>query len=187
LIYLETKRLIIRDHISEDLMPLHRLLSNKEVMYFLDDLLTVTLEESKENLSVSICESKLSDRKKYFFAIVLNDTKEYIGEIGFTVLIDCPDGKVVEMGYFILPEFWGKGIVTEAARRVIQFAFEEAGVVKVEVGCNKSNIGSERIMQKLGLIQEAAFKKHSLLHNRLWDRVEYRLLKEEWDLSKQFT
>ena len=180
MVKLETERLIIRDHMKSDIMPLHSLLSDKKTMYFLEDLITNSLEESDQNLSVSIEEASLENRSKYFFAIQLKDSLNYVGEIGFTVLIDCPEGRVVEMGYFILPEYWGLGIVTEAACRVIQFAFEEAGVVKIEIGCNKENIGSERVMQKLGLIKEAELKKHSLLYDRLWDRVEYRVLKEEW-------
>jgi len=47
MVRIETKRLIIRDHILEDLEPLHNLLSNDEVMYFIPDTKTKTIEESK--------------------------------------------------------------------------------------------------------------------------------------------
>lgn len=180
MINIETSRLIIRDHIEEDLLPLHSLLSNEEAMYYIPDLKTKNVEESYENLTVAMKEAKLKDREKYFFAIFIKKTNEYVGDIGFTVIIDSTYGKVVNLGYFSLPKFWGKGVITEAAEAVVDFAFNNACVLKIETGCIKANIGSERVMQKIGMIKEADMKLHVLLDNKLFDRVEYRILKEEW-------
>lgn len=185
MVKLQTKRLVIRDHIEEDLTFLHSLISDKKAMFYLEDIMTNTLEESKKNLKVSMDEAKLNNREKYFFAITDGETGEYIGEIGFTVFIDCPQGKIAELGYFILQKFWGQGIVTEAARAVLDFAFEKAGVIKIKTGCIKDNGGSEGVMKKLGMIKEGEFKLHVLLHNKLYDRVEYRILKEEWQKLKE--
>lgn len=183
MISIETDRLIIRDHIEKDIYPLHKLLSNDKAMYYLPELKTNSLDESKLNLYEAIKESNLENRTKYFFAITDKENNEYIGEIGYTIIIDCSGGKVVNLGYFILQNFWGKGIVTEAAKAVINFAFTQGDVIKVETGCIKNNIGSEKVMKKIGMIKEAEYKNHILLHSVLYDRVEYRLLKEEWDSS----
>ena len=180
MIKMETSRLLIRDHVEADIDSLHKLLSDEETMYYLQDIRTKTLDESKQNLYEAIKESRLNNRTKYFFAITMKETNEYIGEIGFTVKIDCSHGKVAELGYFILPGYWGKGIVSEAAKEVIDYAFDKCNVIKIETGCIKDNIGSESVMKKLGMIKEAEFKKHVLLDSKLYDRVEYRLLKEEW-------
>lgn len=180
MIKMETSRLIIRDHIEDDIDSLHKLLSDEKTMYYLQDIRTDTLDQSKQNLYEAIKESRLNARIKYFFAITMKESNEYIGEIGFTVKIDCSHGKVVELGYFVLPSFWGKGIVTEAAKGVISYAFNKVDVIKIETGCIKDNIGSEGVMKKLGMIKEAELKKHVLLDSKLYDRVEYRLLKEEW-------
>lgn len=176
----QTKRLLIRDHLEEDLETMHTLLSNSEAMYYLDDIKTSTLEETKENLQTAIEELSYLNRTKYFFRIE-DKQQHYIGEIGFTVKLDTPAGKVVEMGYFILPEFWAQGITTEAAEAVLRYGFEQAGVVKFGVGCIRDNVGSERVMQKLGLIKEADFVMRTWHDNRLKDRVEYRLTKMEWE------
>lgn len=180
MVKIETDRLIIRDHIEEDIDALHSLLSDEKAMYYLPDLKTDTLDESKENLYEAIKESNLENRTKYFFAIIQKGTNQYIGEIGYTVIIDSSYGKVVNLGYFILPSYWGNGLVTEAARAVIDYAFKESDVIKIETGCVKENIGSEQVMKKVGMTKEAELVKHVLLHSELHDRVEYRLLKEEW-------
>lgn len=180
MINIETKRLIIRDHILEDLLELHSLLSNEQAMYYIPELMTKNLKESNENLSVAMSEAKLMNRKKYFFAIIMKGSGEYVGDIGFTVMTDSPYGKIVNLGYFSLPKFWGKGVITEAAEAVVDFAFREAGALKIETGCIKANFGSEKVMQKIGMIKEADMRLHVLLDNKLFDRVEYRMLREEW-------
>ncbi|MDD7793298.1 GNAT family N-acetyltransferase [Clostridium sp. 'White wine YQ'] len=180
MIKLETERLIIRDHIEEDINSLHSLISNDEAMYYLPEIKTHTLDESMENLYEAIKEANLENRAKFFFGIIIKATNEYVGEIGYTITINSLKGKVVNLGYFILPKFWGKGFVTEAAREVISYAFSQEDIIKIETGCVTENVGSEKVMKKLGMIKEAEFKQHVLLNFQLLDRVEYRLLKEEW-------
>lgn len=184
MVILHTNRLVIRDHVYDDLDTMHRLLSDPKAMYYLQDLKTENMEGTLENLKTAIEAVKEPDRDKYFFRIELKDGT-YIGEIGFTVRLNTPLGKVVELGYFILPEFWGKGITTEAAAEVVRFAFEEAGVIKLEVGCIRDNQGSESVMQKLKMVKEADYVMRTWHDSCFKDRVEYRLTKEEWErLSK---
>lgn len=183
----ETERLIIRDHVEQDVDYLHSLISDEKAMFYLPDIKTDTLDQSKENLYEAIKESNLDERKKYFFAIVDKETSQYIGEIGYMVIINCSCGKVVNLGYFILPAYWGKGIVTEAAKAVINYAFSHEDILKIETGCIKENAGSEKVMKKAGMVKEAEFKKHVLLNSKLYDRVEYRLLREEWESSTLVT
>lgn len=181
MIKIETERLLIREHILEDLNGLHRLISDEKAMYYLPEIKTATLEESKQNLYEAIKEANLENRSKYFFAIVNKEANAYIGEIGFTITIDTCNGKVVNLGYFILPDYWGNGYVTEAVKSVINYAFSRGDIIKIETGCVKENFCSENVMRKAGMIKEAELLKHVLLHSKLHDRVEYRLLREEWE------
>lgn len=183
MIRLETERLIIRDHLSTDLHSMHRLLSDPKAMYYIQDLQTYSLQGTMDNLKIAIAAINERPRTKYFFRIELRDGS-YVGEIGFTVRLATTMGKVVELGYFILPEHWDKGIATEAAEEVIQYAFLEAGVVKIETGCIRDNIGSEKIMKKLGMIKEADYIMRVWHEGRFKDRVEYRLTKREWEANR---
>jgi ribosomal-protein-alanine N-acetyltransferase len=180
MIQLYTERLIIRDHVLEDLTEHHELLSDEKSMRYLPDIQTKNLNGSKENLLKSIEESDSKDRKLYFFRIENRNTKEYIGEIGYTVTQETPFGKMVGMGYFIKEKHWGKGYTTEALKRVMEYAFEENNVYRISTGCIKENKSSEKVMIKCGMIKEAEYKEYQLHENKLKDRVEYRLLKHEW-------
>ena len=178
MIHIATERLMIRDPRPADLDGWHRLMSDPDAMYYLPDLMTRSLEESRENLEAAIAQAHSPNRTKYFFAIGKKDA--YIGSIGYTVTQTTPLGKLVGMGYFILPEYHRQGIATEALRGVLRFAFEENDVFRVETGCITENRASERVMQKCGMVKEAAYKACVWHDGRMKDRVGYRLLREEY-------
>jgi ribosomal-protein-alanine N-acetyltransferase len=180
MVELYTERLLIRDHALDDLMTHHELLSDGTSMKYLPEIKTNDLEESKENLLKSIEGINSEKRELYFFRIENRNTKEHIGEIGYTVKKGTFLGKVVDMGYFIKEKHWGKGYTTEALKKIIEYAFEKDNVYRISTGCLKENIGSEKVMKKCGMIKEAEFKEYQLHENKLKDRVEYRLLKHEW-------
>jgi ribosomal-protein-alanine N-acetyltransferase len=154
-------------------------------MYYLTDIMTSSLEESYKNLEIAYGEAISVNREKYFLAIEHGYTGKFVGSIGYTVTKTTPLGKFVGAGYFILPEYQGQGFMTEALGEVIRFAFEDDGVFRISTGCLVENRASERVMQKCGLIKEAEFKSFTWHDGRMKDRVEYRLLREEWLLMNE--
>ena len=180
MIKLFTERLIIRDLCIEDLHNHHELMSDNTVMDYIQDIKTNSIEESKENLLMAINDIGSKDRKYYFFAIENKVTEEFIGNIGYTVMLNTSFGKLVELGFFIKENQWNKGYTTEAVKRILEFAFEEDNVYRVKTGCVKENAASERVIQKNGFIKEAEYKEIFLHDGKLKDRVEYRLLRHEW-------
>jgi ribosomal-protein-alanine N-acetyltransferase len=180
MVQLYTERLIIRDHVLNDLMEHHELLSDEKSMRYLPEIKTKNLSESRKNLIKSIEAANSEDRKLYFFRIENKNTKEYIGEIGYTVTKETPFGKIVDMGYFTKEKYWGNGYTTESLKRVIEYAFEDNNVYRISTGCIKENKGSEKVMIKCGMIKEAEYKEYQFHESKLKDRVEYRLLKHEW-------
>ena len=116
-------------------------------------------------------EAARPDRTKFFFAMIEQASGAYVGEIGFT-----REGEgAVELGYFILERFWGQGLVTEAARRVVRFTFEEAGVSRIRIGCYRANAGSERIMVKLGAVKVSEYEGEPYQADEPSTRVAYLL------------
>lgn len=178
MVRIETERLMIRDNIESDLQDHHRVMSDPEIMTYINDIQTHSFEASKENLAFSIEESKKEDdRTCYFFAMVDKKDETYIGAIGLTILGRGATGGNGELGYFILKEFWGGGYTTEAAKAVIEYGFNDLNLHKISTGCVMENSGSEKIMKKLGMVKEAHLEKH-VYHDDQWkDRVEYALFK----------
>lgn len=111
----------------------------------------------------------------------LKDTHEQVGSIGYTVVDDTPVGKIVHLGYFTYPKFWGNGYTSEALSKVLEFAFTKDSVYRVTTGCLKENVGSERVMQKNRMIKEAEHVDYEWHDGHMKTRLEYRLLKNEWE------
>ena len=181
-----TNRLMIRDHLESDLMDLASLISSEKEMHFLMDIYAPDLEAVRENLKTAMDAVNAPFRDKYFFAIIEKATGKYVGEIGFTVIdkTDQLEGNsgalLVELGYFIKSKFWGRGYVVEAAHEVIRFAFNTLNTHKIMTGCVKENVGSEKVMLKLGFIKEGELRQHQLVFGEWKDRVLYGLLKSEY-------
>ena len=77
--------------------------------------------------------------------------------------------------------------MSEAVQKVLEFAFTKDNVYRVTTGCLSENIGSERVMQKSGLIKEAEHIDYEWHDDRMKTRLEYRLLKEEWESMQKST
>ena len=179
---IETKRLILRDYNMADEDAYWKLKSDSETMYYLQGLRLFDREEAKKDFQRILRDSEDCEKRKYyFFHMELKLTHEQVGSIGYTVLSDTPNGKIVGAGYFIYPEFWNEGYTTEAFKKVLEFAFVQNNVYRVNAGCLEENIGSERVMQKCGLIKETQLVDCEW-HDGNWKtRCEYRLLKHEWE------
>jgi RimJ/RimL family protein N-acetyltransferase len=78
-----------------------------------------------------------------------------VGEVGLRRTPDFPGGgPAVEIGWLLARQAWGKGYATEAARAVLSYAFEQAGVDRVVSIARVENVRSERVMTRLGLSRQ---------------------------------
>jgi len=179
-VYLETERLILRDYRPEDFDGYFRLKTDPKTMYYLQDIQLSSREEAEREFGGVLADAASPDRKFYFLHTELKDTHEQVGSVGYTVRAVTPQGALVDAGYFTYPKFWNNGYVTEALRRVLAFAFEENGVYRFSTGCLTANRGSERVMQKCGLVRESLRPDWEWHGGQFQTRVEYRLLKREW-------
>jgi len=181
---LETDRLILRDYETQDSDAYFKLKSDSKTMYYLQDIKLSSKEEADKEFANVLKDKENKDRKFYFFHVELKSSHEQVGSVGYTVVDSTPLGKIVHAGYFIYPQFWNNGYVTEAFKKVLEFAFIENDVYRVTTGCLAENIGSEKVMIKCGLVKEAEHIEWEWHDGKMKDRLEYRLLKKEWEADK---
>lgn len=180
MIQLYTERLLLRDHVPEDLKTHHELFSDARAMQYLPEIRTRLMAQSLDNLQRAIAEIDREPRRLYFLRMEDRLNHVHIGEIGYNVTEVTPFGKLVGVGYFLYERHWGKGFTAEALHELIRFAFLENDVCRISTGCLKENTASERVMQKCGFTKEAEFHQYQYHEGKLKDRVEYRLLRTEW-------
>jgi len=172
---METERLIIRPYEEGDLDSYYRILSDRENMYYLDDIITKTMEDAKQSLREAIDLNKTGEARR--FAITLKTQKEPIGAVGYDITDTTPIGRIGHMGWFIVPEHQNKGYITEAAKRVLAYAFEEDNCIRITTGCYKENIPTQKVIAKLGFRQEAERIKAQWHDGEMKDRLEFAINK----------
>jgi len=170
---LKTERLIIRDYLESDLNDMHSLWSDKAVMYYLDDIWCETIEDTAKNLKTS-----MDNLDGHYFCICDAATGAYMGGIGYTITDTTPLGKIVHMGYMLLPRYHGRGYMPEAVKCVIDFAFVQDNCIRITTGCHKENEASRKVMEKVGFRQEGERIKAAYHDGVMKDRWEYAINRE---------
>ena len=168
-----TKRLLIREHIVDDLPTYHNWLSDAELMRYIGFPATQTIEQSFVRLAKEIDAQTHADRKIYFLAVTLKSTGQMIGDCGITVENRQQDSGIGYVGYVLLKEHWGKGYATEILEALIKFAFDELKLHKVIACCDAENQASKRVMQKCVMVKEAHLGKCRYREGIWADELQY--------------
>lgn len=122
-------------------------------------------------------EEEYSEGSGATFAVTLRETGELVGAIGLTI---HKHNKRAEMGYWLGVAYWNHGYMSEAARRVIEYAFEELNLNRVYASHFPRNPASGRVMQNAGMTYEGTLREHFVRWSQPEDLVYYGILKTEW-------
>ena len=85
-----------------------------------------------------------------------------------------------EIGYWLAPPLWGRGIMTEAATAVTRWGFETLGLHKITIGCVEGNLASRRIIEKIGYRFLAVLEEDFWRDGRWQAHRRYELTAAEW-------
>lgn len=165
---LSTERLTIRDYIESDFNDLHSVLSDAAHMYFLDDIVSRSREDTRANLNAAAL-----NENGHYFCVRESGTGAYVGSVGYDITDVTPIGKIAHMGYWAHPARQGRGYITEAVKRVLAFAFEEDGCIRVTTGCYSDNKASRRVMEKAGFRREGERIAAAWHDGKMKDRLDY--------------
>ena len=102
------------------------------------------------------------------------------GSIGYN-LIDWANRKA-DIGYWLGSEFTGRGVMTKSCRALVEHAFRELRLNRVEIYCAVENRRSRRIPERLGFFEEGTHRQAEWVHDHFKDLVSYSMLAREWKL-----
>jgi ribosomal-protein-alanine N-acetyltransferase len=150
-VILETKRLLFRRLVMDDLDHLFALYRDPEIRkYFPDGVLN--LEETKEEL-----EWFLNGHPEHpelgLWATIYKKTGQFIGRCG--LLPWEIDGKLeIEIAYLLDKAFWQQGLATEAAQGILQYAFTKLNLSRLICLMDPDNIASQKVAERVGMTLE---------------------------------
>ncbi len=166
---IETPRLILRPWTMDDYDDFLRLRTNPEIMRYIKPKGIPTAEQVRERL-----EKALAVHEKHGFglcAVILRDTGRIIGWCGLQPFDETDE---IEIGYAVEKEFWGQGIVSEAAAALLGYGFETVGLERIVAVAIPENRGSSRVMEKIGM----TYEKNTVAYGN--ECVYYAMSREQW-------
>jgi RimJ/RimL family protein N-acetyltransferase len=166
---LRTDRLLLRPFSLTDVEDVVAFGSDQEYVRY--------LRRQDDEESVAQWVLRPWDRRPVF-AIVFEE--KVVGRANLDV---DASNRIVELGYAIAREHWGKGLAAEAARPVMDWGFDAFDLAKVFATADARNIRSHRVLEKLGMQREATLRSHEIRRGERADIAYYGILREDWNTS----
>lgn len=175
---LETERLTLRPYESGDLDNLYALQSDPEGARWLYNE-PRTLEQTKELLAVKLAGFHFEVEETWISAVVVERASgSYVGDVSLHWVSELH--RQGEVGYMIAGEHQGRGFATEAAPPLLAFAFDTMGLHRVVGRIEPRNVGSARVLEKLGMRREADLVENEWVKGEWQSEAVYAILDREW-------
>ncbi|WP_115719272.1 GNAT family N-acetyltransferase [Gallaecimonas mangrovi] len=159
---IDTPRLRLRRFTLDDVPAFFAMTSDRQVLRYTGEAGPVnSLAEAEQKLRAA----PLADYERYGYGRLAVELKSSGEVIGFCGLKFLPEFNVPELGYRILPAFWGQGLITEAGKAVLEYGHTELGLARIIALIHPDNSRSVRVAEKLGMTAE---KKVSYGANSVW-------------------
>ncbi len=167
-----TERLLIRQLEESDIsIWTNFFIDNPSLPYLGIELDKTPEDNAKEWIEWQL--KRYEENRYGHHALVNNGTGEFIGQCGLLTQT-VEDKQEIEIGYHILPEFWGNGYATEAARFFRNFGFEHEKLDHIISVIDIRNIASQKVAEKNGMTRGRQIKYYDL------DVFIYQIAKSDW-------
>ncbi len=141
---LKTDRLTLRQLASSDDEAIFALRTDEKVNKYLDRVPSKSMNDAQT--FIWMINEGIQNRNLKYWALTLSGNDELIGTI--CLFNFAADNKKAEIGYELLPDFQGKGIMQEAVSKIIDFGFQSLGLEVIEAHTQAQNQSSTRLLEK---------------------------------------
>jgi ribosomal-protein-alanine N-acetyltransferase len=152
---LETERLILRAPIATDAEVMFAIMADPQVMRYFGSAPMASIAEAHERIAGMT--SAFAEQHGIRWVITLRGSDTCVGSCGFWRLI--PEHYRAEIGYELAPAYWGQGIMPEVVHAAVQFGFGRMGLHSIEAQIAPQNVGSRRVLEKVGFVQEGYLRE----------------------------
>ena len=174
----ETERLVLRPFTEDDFDAMLRMHADAEVARWLYNE-PRTPDNTRELLARKIAGSELRAEDEWLSAaVVRREDGGFVGDVSLHWVSE--EHKTGEIGFMFDPAEQGKGYATEAARAFLRVAFEEFGFHRVIGRTEPRNTASARVLEKLGMRQEAHLVENEYVKGEWQSELVYAMLDREW-------
>ncbi|MHC4159148.1 MAG: GNAT family N-acetyltransferase [Planctomycetota bacterium] len=118
-------------------------------------------------------------KSEFKLGIVLRETGRVVGIVTLSQIDQ--QKKSAQIGFWIGKRYWGRGLTTESINLALKFVFGDLKLDRIDAWTFENNIGSKKVMEKCGLKLEGVIKKAYFKFNEYHDKLNYSILRSEWD------
>jgi ribosomal-protein-alanine N-acetyltransferase len=170
---LKTQRLVLRQLSTNDADAILSLRSNDEVMKYIPRPYLKTKKDALE--LIAMFDDKIENGIGINWGIYfLEEPEKLLGIIGYYRM--KPEHYRAEVGYMLFPEYNGKGFISEALQKVVEYGFKDMKLHSIEAVLDPENKGSEKVLLKNGFVKEAHLIENEYYEGRFLDTLIYSLL-----------
>jgi ribosomal-protein-alanine N-acetyltransferase len=174
-----SKRIILRDLTIKDAKSIAENAHDKSNWYYTESMpFPYSLEDAKKHIKSCIKKQKENPRKDYDFGIFLKSEKKIVGMISL-FKVDRMHKKA-GIGYWIGRKYRKQGLVSEAEKILLNFAFNKLKLNKVKGEAMVENKGSNALFKKFGFRKTGIFKEELIKKGKKKDAYHWELLKKNY-------
>jgi RimJ/RimL family protein N-acetyltransferase len=174
---LTTARLKLRPMDERDIPAHYAVFSDPEVARYWSREPWTDIAQAEESVEAIMAAG--ADGSEARFGIELLATGELIGNVGLHHFFE--QNRRCEIGYALASRHWGQGYATEALRAAIQYGFDVRDLNRIEADIDPRNIGSARVLGKLGFRKEGYMPERWIVGGEMADTAFYGLLRRYWN------
>ena len=179
---IEAARVRLRHLEASDTDSLYEIFSDREALRFWG-FLPFTERAEAAKLLAEIHES-FRQKTLFQWGIALAADDRVIGTSTLFRLDE--QSRRAEIGYILDRRQWGKGLASEALTALLDFAFREMNLHRIEADIEPRNAASVKIIERLGFVREGFLRERWIVGNEVQDSLFYGLLRSDWEKGKRF-
>lgn len=171
---LETERLLISPISLTDLEKIHELHSLPETDQFNTLGIPESIEETEQIINDWIAKNNNGEHRHFTLKIESAVNRGFIGLIAIN--LGPTKFRSAEIWYKLHSNFWKQGYATESLHKLLEFGFSELHLHRIEAGCAVENMGSIRVLEKVGMTREGRKRQVLPLKQGWSDNFHYAIL-----------
>jgi RimJ/RimL family protein N-acetyltransferase len=169
------RRVTLRELTEDDAGDIHAYASHPLVVDRVLDDSPPDVQTIRVAIRTWLARAVGQQRTQYHLAVVMNG--RLIGSASLAVV--SAEHRRGELGYVIHPDWWGRGIATEAAELLLELGFRTVGLHRIEATTRPDNTASWRLLERIGMRREGLIRDHMLLRGAWVDSLAYGILETD--------
>ena len=170
-----TSRFILKEIQDQDIQNIHKGLSNRKITEFYD-VHFETLEDTKEQMDWYADLKK--NKKGLWWCVFDKETHEFCGAGGYNDWHKT--NRKAEIGFWLLQEHWGKGIMKEVMPKLFELGFNQLNLNRIEGYVVSDNMKCKNALEKINFQYEGTMRECEVKNDKTISVDIYSLLRSEW-------